>query len=252
MRIAVMLVLLTLGLAACGEDESTEGEGPSFEGVPWLLSSGIDVAGWQAVAPSATFADGTVGGSTGCNRYTAGYTVDGDSLDIGEVASTRMACPPPADAVEREYLAALGRVEGWRLEDDDLVLVDADDSDVLRYRAATPTGDWEVTSFLDGDALASPLPGTSITARFEADGTLSGSAGCNGYSASFTIDTGAIEIAQPAATRKACAEPEGVMEQEAAYLAALPTAVRYRIDGGSLALLSADGTYVAAYARARP
>ncbi len=41
------------------------------------------------------------------------------------------------------------------------------------------------------------------------------------------------------------------MEQEAAYLAVLPTAVRYRVDGGSLALLSADGTYVASYTRAR-
>jgi heat shock protein HslJ len=252
MRIAVVLVLLTLGLAACGEDDSTEPEGPSFEGVPWLLSSGIDVAGRRAVAPSATFANGTVGGSTGCNRYTAGYTVDGDALDIGEVASTRMACPPPADAVEREYLAALGRVEGWRIEDDDLVLVDADDDEALRYRAATPTGDWEVTSFLDGDALASPLPGTRITASFAADETLTGSAGCNSYRASFTIGGGAIEITQPSATRKACAEPEGVMAQESAYLAALPTAVRYRIDGGSLALLSADGTYVVAYARARP
>ncbi len=40
------------------------------------------------------------------------------------------------------------------------------------------------------------------------------------------------------------------MEQEAAYLAAIPTAVRYRVDGATLALLSADGTYVALYERA--
>ena len=252
MRIAVVLLLLTLQLAACGDEDSAEGEGASFEGVPWVLVSGLDLTGWEAAAPSATFADGTAGGSTGCNRWTAGYTVDGDALDIGEIASTRMACPPPADAVERAYLAGLNLVEGWRVEDDELVLVDGDDRETLHYRAATPTGDWEVTSFLHGDALASPLPGTRITARFAADETLTGSAGCNGYSASFTVDTGAIEITPPAATKKACAEPEGVMEQESAYLAALPTAVRYRVDGGSLALLSADGTYVVAYARARP
>jgi hypothetical protein len=35
-----------------------------------------------------------------------------------------------------------------------------------------------------------------------------------------------------------------------AYLAALPTAVQYRLDGGSLALLSADGTYVASFVSA--
>ena len=48
----------------------------------------------------------------------------------------------------------------------------------------------------------------------------------------------------------ACAEPEGVMDQEAAYLAALPTAVGYRLDGASLSLLSADGANVASYTRA--
>ncbi len=57
-------------------------------------------------------------------------------------------------------------------------------------------------------------------------------------------------IEPPASTQMACESPEGVMDQEAAYLAALPTAVGYRVDGGSLALVSADGTYVASYTRA--
>jgi hypothetical protein len=38
----------------------------------------------------------------------------------------------------------------------------------------------------------------------------------------------------------------------AAYLAVPPTAAHYRLDGGSLALLRPDGTYVASYSRARP
>jgi hypothetical protein len=43
------------------------------------------------------------------------------------------------------------------------------------------------------------------------------------------------------------------MEQQVACLAVLPTAVQYRVDGGSLALLSADGTYIASLVRpARP
>jgi len=101
---------------------------------------------------------------------------------------------------------------------------------------------------LQGSAVASPLPGTSITATFAGGGKLTGSAGCNRYTASFTADQG-IKIDAPASTRKHCAEPEGVMEQEAAYLAVLPSAVEYRVDGGSLSLLSADGTYVATFAR---
>jgi heat shock protein HslJ len=45
-----------------------------------------------------------------------------------------MACAPPADAVEREYLAALGRVAAWRTETGELALVDANGAELLRYR----------------------------------------------------------------------------------------------------------------------
>ena len=250
---ASIALLLTLGLAAgCGgDDDSGEAEVASFVGVSWIVSSGVDLdlTGVKA-APSATFEAETVGGSTGCNRFTAPYTVDGDAMEIGTIASTRMACPPPADAVERAYLAALGRVAGWRVDTSALVLVDDADTEVLRYDEATPTGEWQVTAFLSGDALSSPLPGAEISASFAEDGTLTGSSGCNSYRAGFTTDGGSIEIEAPASTQMACEEPGGVMDQEAAYLAALPTAVRYRVDGGSLALLSADGTYVASYTRA--
>jgi heat shock protein HslJ len=243
---ASLALLLALGFAGgCGGDDEEAG---SFVGIPWVVSSGIDLGGGDAV-PSATFTNDTVGGSTGCNRFTASYTVDGDSMEIGKIASTRMACPPPADAVERAYLAALGRV-AWHKDGSKLVLADAEHNEVLRYEEASPLGDWEVTAFLSGDAVTSPLPGTTITARFADDGTLTGSSGCNTYQTAFTLGRGSIEIEPPAATQMACAEPEGVMNQEAAYLAALPTAVGYRVDGGSLALVSADGTYVASYTRA--
>jgi heat shock protein HslJ len=248
---AAVLAFLAVGLVTgCGGDEEEdEAEAASLADVPWVLSSGLDVEGWQAVAPSATFAQGTVGGSTGCNRYTAAYTLDGDALEIGMVASTRIACPAPADTVERAYLSALGQVTEWRSEDEELVLLDEGGSELLRFRSATPVGNWQATAIQSGTAFASPLPGTEVPARFAEDGTLTGSAGCNTYRTTYTTDRGSIEIATPAATRKACAAPEGVMEQEAAYLAALPTAAHYRVDGGSLALLRADGTYAASYAR---
>jgi heat shock protein HslJ len=249
-----LVALLTLGLAvACGgDDEEGSADDSSLEGVPWVLASGLDVEGWEGVAPSATFADGTVGGSTGCNRYTATYTLDGDELEIGPIAATRMACIPPADAVERAYLAALERVTGWRVEDDELTLVDEEDADVLRFAAATLVGDWNATAFQSGDAVLSVIAGTEVTASFGEDGTLSGSSGCNTYRATYEADRGQIEISAPAGTKKACAEPAGAMEQEAAYLAGLPTAVRYRVDGRSLTLERADGTIFATYTRAEP
>lgn len=112
----------------------------SFVGVPWIVARGVDVVGWESFARGATFADGRVAGSTGCNRFTAGYTIDGNALEIGTIAATKMACIPPADEVERAYLAALARVAGWRSAGADLILVDDDGAELLRYRAATPVG----------------------------------------------------------------------------------------------------------------
>jgi heat shock protein HslJ len=243
-------LLLTVATTGCGEDEEPEADAATLEGVPWVLSEGVDVEGWEDVAPSATFADGNVAGSTGCNRFSGAYTTDGDSLELGQIASTQMACGPPGDAVEGEFLAALQRAAAWSVTDDELVLHDADHEEVLRFRTASPVGSWQATAFLRDGSVSSPLAGTEITASFAESGALSGSSGCNGYTSSFTTDRGAIEIAQPAGTKKFCSEPAGIMEQEAAYLAALPHAVRYEVDGSSLRLLTAEGTVVAGFSRA--
>jgi heat shock protein HslJ len=44
-----------------------------------------------------------------------------------------------------------------------------------------------------------------------------------------------------------CSEPEGVMEQEAQYLAALATTATFQIDGNTLTLRDANGAMVANY-----
>ena len=129
------------------------------------------------------------------------------------------------------------------------MLHDADHEELLRFAAATPVGTWQATGILQGSAVSSPIAGTELTASFAGSGALTGSAGCNTYTATYTTDRGAIEITQPAATEKFCPEPEGIMEQEASYLAALPKAVGYRISGRVLELLTAEGTSVVTYAR---
>jgi heat shock protein HslJ len=236
-----------LGVLACavvvlGCHESGDGGAAvsgSFEGVPWALESGA----------SARFADGTVSGSTGCNRYTAPYTEAAGSLEIGAVVTTKMACPEPETAVEAEFLAALERVAAWRADGDELVLADSEGAELLRFHEPSLSGDWVATMFLQPDAVVSVLEGTEITATFGADGTLRGSGGCNNYTASYTAARGSIRISEVVTTDKACPSPPGVMEQERQYLAALPLAAGYTVEGGGLSLLTAQGTYVATYAR---
>ena len=101
---------------------------------------------------------------------------------------------------------------------------------------------WEVTGFNNGrQAVVSVLAGTSLTATFGEDGRVAGSAGCNQYNASFTTDGDKITIGPAASTRRFCAEPAGVMEQEAQFLAALQTAATYTPRGDMLELRTADG-----------
>jgi hypothetical protein len=45
-------------------------------------------------------------------------------------------------------VAALEQVAGWHSEGEELVLVDGDGAELLRYGVATPTGSWETMGLL--------------------------------------------------------------------------------------------------------
>ena len=86
-----------------------------------------------------------------------------------------------------------------------------------------------------------------ITARFEANGRLSGFSGCNNYSGTYTASGGSITVSRKLAlTRKACARV--VMAQESLYLAALTAAKTYSIAGGALSLRGRTGLTLATFA----
>lgn len=243
--VPVVAALIAVLAAGCGGDEE-EASGAALEGAPWIVVGGLEVPGWEKTAPSALFDGQRITGSTGCNGYGGPYTVDGSALELGEIAMTLIGCPPPVGAVEREFLAALERVAIRRLDGEELVLAGADDEELLRFALASPVGSWQV---IDSGGLENLIPGVQLTATFTEDGELRGGAGCNTYRATYTTDGGVIEISPPAATRKFCAAPEGVMEQESRYLQALASAERFRVDGGVLRLTLADGTPVVAFGR---
>ena len=64
---------------------------------------------------------GRAAGFAGCNRYSAGYTLAGDSLTFGPAVSTKMACAD-GDELERGYLAMLPAIKNYRLSDSMLTL----------------------------------------------------------------------------------------------------------------------------------
>jgi heat shock protein HslJ len=105
---------------------------------------------------------------------------------------------------------------------------------------------------LEGEA---PLPGTQITLRFE-DEFLGGTMGCNGYGGSpdtgeYLARKGRLTVVPPfAVTVQLCSEPEGIMEQEQAYISALLSAASYRVAGGRLEIADGDGNTVLVFDRA--
>ncbi|MEJ2559386.1 MAG: META domain-containing protein [Anaerolineae bacterium] len=89
------------------------------------------------------------------------------------------------------------------------------------------------------------------TATFGADGTVTGSAGCNTYRAGYEVDGNKISIGLPASTMMACAEPEGIMEQEQEYLTALSTVATYQITGDRMEMRTAEGSTAATFQRVK-
>lgn len=88
--------------------------------------------------------------------------------------------------------------------------------------------------------LVSAVPGSIVTGEF-ARGTLSGSAGCNQYGASYQQVEDRLEIEPTSVTEMYCEEPAGVMEQEFLYLQALSQTASFRVEGDRLTLIGADG-----------
>ena len=209
-----------------------------------LMGEDIDSA-----LPTVTLrfgADGTLSGFDGCNRYRGAFFVAGTAIHIpSEMATTRAACREPLASSASAYAEALGRAASFATDANRLSLQDAAGKEVAVFEAASLTlagTSWEVTAYNNGErAVVSVLIGTRITAHFGDDGRVTGSAGCNQYFANYEVKGESISIAQPAATRRFCAKPEGVMDQEARFLEALRSATTFRRENERLALRTADG-----------
>jgi len=227
---------------------------PDLAGTSWEMTSVNGRAAVDGTRVTATFDnEGTITGSGGCNTYTYAYeTTPPNFINVEPGITTLMACEPAITNQETQYFRALDDAATYVADGETLTLTSADGSTTVSYQAmqeATLAGtSWIVTGYNNGkQAVVSVLAETTLTADFHEDGTLSGSAGCNNYNSTFTVDGSDITISPPASTMMACAEPNGIMEQEAAYLAAIQTAVTYQINGDNMELRDAEGALAATF-----
>jgi heat shock protein HslJ len=257
------ILAITLPLAACASSDDAGAGGQSSAPTQTLTGTAWDLAqyapaGSTALTPvpdgvnaTAEFTADQIAGSSGCNRFTGGYTTDGSTLDIGPLASTAMACLGEAMAVEADYLARLDEAATFSIGEGTMTMSNGAGEVVLSYTEAVPitlTGtDWSATGINNGTgAVSSLVAGTTVTAVFGDDGTISGNAGCNSYNGTYEVSGANMTIGPLATTRMAC-EPD-VSDQEAKYLAALGRVSTYVIRGDQLELRDADGALQAGYA----
>lgn len=153
--VCLIWLLAACGAAPSGSTGNTTPEtaasvtpaGPSgaeLEGTAWRLveygPADAQVAAMAEPAVTATFeAGGRFGGSGGCNSYGGTWTLDGQSLTLGEVAGTLMACADNA-AMQQEtvYFTALRSVTTAQVTGEELTLDYAGGR--LRFARSQPVG----------------------------------------------------------------------------------------------------------------
>jgi heat shock protein HslJ len=113
-------------LTACG------GEGPAgsdpLQGTSWTLMAYRKTTPIPGTTLTATFEDGQVHGSAGCNTYRGPYEVDGDKIAVGVLAITEMGCLEPEGVMEQEtlFMEFLRDAQSYRLDEERLQIVRAD------------------------------------------------------------------------------------------------------------------------------
>lgn len=184
------------------------------------------------------------GGFGGCNWYLGVYDVDGSALRMNMPTQTRNLCEP-VGIMDQEgtFMSALLNTTAFAMEGEKLVTYTAGDQRMATFvpaETAPLEGTlWNLGLLFQGDRLWSLEFRTSINATIEGD-TISGSAGCNDFSAGVTYDESSMTISMPAVTMMECSEPRGVMEQEAAFLEALAGVASYQLVGNTLMLLDGE------------
>ena len=108
----------------------------SLDGSEWRIAS---VGGVQVTLPrpaTIAFTEDRVSGSTGCNRFTGGYTINAGRLSTPRLAMTRMACTGDARAVEAAVTDLLNEpVVAYPMRDGSIRLVGTEGRSAILVRA---------------------------------------------------------------------------------------------------------------------
>lgn len=235
--------------------------GPPEERVPMLPDTRASVIYfWDRYA-----------GFDGCNWFLGVYEADSEGeLRMMTPSRTPDVCGPEELYNQASlYFTAITNVTAYLREGEQLIASSVDDQRLLTYNPAKPMPmpgtEWVLKFWWSADDEQwYPVLPTSVTAiTFGADGEASGSGGCNSYTVSYEGDLQIEKVMEATATyaelptltfgpvasqKAACAEPQGIMDQEQGFYSTLGAAAYYFKIGGMLMLLDAKGTPLLVFA----
>lgn len=245
-RTALLVTALLLLVTGCTAPiAASPSPALTLEGTSWLVTQINGTAVLKVTTPTMDFADGRVSGNNSCNQYSGAYTLNGTQFSVDQPLNTQMACAPDVMAQEQAFMAGLVAVTQVRTSETGLEMLDPAGAVVLRLAPAPTVSDkpltgteWQLTTFVKNEAAESLVAGSSISMMIEGD-QLQGKA-CNTYGGTVTQDGSSFTVGPLRSTRMACTE-EGVMEQEARYLALLETVTTMQLEADTLTLTAPDG-----------
>ncbi len=254
MKIMIRIILLGVALfllAACQQAAEPEAS-VDLAGTNWILSSLNGELPLTGTAVTLQFGtDGTVFGTDGCNRFNTTYTQDGSSLTINQSQgiSSMMACEEPVMNQATAYTTALSATTSFTTSGNQLSLSNGEqvlatfvagtvDSEMAPETSNDLAGTNWLLSALNGEL---PISGTTMYLNFGADGTVSGSDGCNLLNTTYTQDGSSLTFGQAgASTMMACEEP--VMAQATVFNTALADTTNFVMTESDLILQNGDET----------
>jgi heat shock protein HslJ len=269
-RAVVIAVALAVGLAGTVVAVETIGPRLQHSGADSRLDAGV----WAVVSmpghdplPSgfraeANFTGGRVRGTDGCNWYGGGYTTGGGgSISFNGISMTAVGCGS-VDDIASAFDSVLRNAASYSLNGDSLTMYDASGRAIVRYQRNAPPPiegvTWQAFGYRDGPvtdkrAVVNPVPGSTITAVFHPDGTLTGSTDCGSYGARYDLTTSTFHVG-PMLTKfgdlsragGTCSTP--LEHQTNAYLDALRSTTAWKFSGPSFQLLNSSSTVSVTYA----
>jgi heat shock protein HslJ len=130
---ALVVLIFAVGAVGCDDNPISPSE---IANITWQLQSVSRVGSATVNVPNPDQftvrfdTNNTVAVRADCNSCTGGYTIDGSSLSIGQLACTLVACPSPG--LDALYTAALQNVRTAEVSGSELVLSGSEFT--LRFR----------------------------------------------------------------------------------------------------------------------